>query len=56
MGGGWDIFRMNVDGTGEDAISRLRSPATRSAPDWSPDGPQIAFHVFFFPFPTGIDI
>jgi tol-pal system beta propeller repeat protein TolB len=39
--GGYDVFRMNADGTG---VQRLTTHSARDlAPAWSPDGSKIAF-------------
>lgn len=37
---GWDIFRMNADGSG---VTDLTSKGGNCRPDWSPDGKRIAF-------------
>jgi len=37
---GWDVYRMNRDGTG---VKALTSKGGNCRPDWSPDGKRIAF-------------
>jgi Tol biopolymer transport system component len=37
---GWDVYRMNPDGSG---ITALTSKGGNCRPDWSPDGKMIAF-------------
>jgi Tol biopolymer transport system component len=37
---GWDVFRMNADGSG---ITALTSKGGNCRPDWSPDGKRIAY-------------
>jgi TolB protein len=41
--GGWDIYLINVDGTGLSRLTATNGAAW--APDWSPDGSRIAFHT-----------
>lgn len=37
---GWDVFRMNADGSGVKALTAMGG---NCRPDWSPDGKRIAF-------------
>jgi Tol biopolymer transport system component len=37
---GWDVYRMNPDGSG---VTALTAKGGNCRPDWSPDGKQIAF-------------
>jgi TolB protein len=37
---GWDVYRMNYDGSGDRAIT---SKGGNCRPDWSPDGKRIAY-------------
>ena len=37
---GWDVYRMNPDGSG---VKALTSEGGNCRPDWSPDGKQIAY-------------
>jgi TolB protein len=37
---GWDVYRMNPDGSG---VTALTSKGGNCRPDWSPDGKRIAF-------------
>ena len=54
---GWDIVTMNVDGTGGMTNLTATTDGNALSPDWSADGTQIAFHLFFFPFgPNDTDV
>ena len=56
-GTGWDIYVMNVDGTGMTNLTPSDADGNSLSPDWSADGSQIAFHLFFFPFgPNDTDV
>lgn len=51
VGGVWEIFAINSDGTGERQLSKFRSegkrPSWGARTSWSPDGKYIAFSVSF---------
>ena len=54
---GWDIVTMNADGTGGMTNLTATTDGNALSPDWSADGSQIAFHLFFFPFgPNDTDV
>jgi Tol biopolymer transport system component len=56
-GAGWNVCRMAIDGTGPKTNLTAGLLGNALSPEWSPDGEQIAFHLFFFPFgPTDVDI
>ncbi|MDQ2629626.1 MAG: hypothetical protein M3Y75_01435 [Actinomycetota bacterium] len=41
--GGWNIFKMNADGTGHVNLTKTEHPIVNFEPTWSPDGSEVVY-------------
>jgi dipeptidyl aminopeptidase/acylaminoacyl peptidase len=41
--GGWNVFSMNADGSGQLDLTNTKEPVINFEPAWSPDGTKVAF-------------